>query len=743
MALTTRLLITLFIIRAIGTVEDLESCPAICECSEWKTFKITCSDINVIPTFPSNTRTLQLMETQLTTIPSEAFSTLPNISRVYISIDETLQRLEKHAFYSLTEVTHIEIRNARSLTYIHPDAFKNLPVLKYLGIFNTGLDVFPDLTKINSSDVNFLLEIADNPYITSVPGNAFHGMSNESLTLKLYNNGFTEVQGYAFNGTKLDAVYLHKNRYLTAIDQEVFAGVHRGPTLLDVSQTSVNSLPTKGLESIKELMAKNTWTLKTLPPIKTFFYLMRADLTYPSHCCAFKNWKKNKGFLELFMCNQTNINGLRRKRSVNAFNSKGDSDYSDAIYNENSKLQDFHSNSYHYVFFEELADENVGFGQKLKNPQEDYIQEFDSDYDRTVCGGSEEMICTPKPDAFNPCEDIMGYNFLRIVVWFVNLLAILGNAFVLLILLSSHYKLTVPRFLMCNLAFADLCMGIYLLLIASVDLHTRSEYYNHAIDWQTGPGCNVAGFFTIFASELSVYTLVVITLERWYTITFAMRLDRKIRFRHASAIMLCGWIFCFLLAILPLVGVSSYIKVSICLPMDTDTPLAQAYIISVLMINIVAFIAICACYIKIYMTVRNPQYNPGSKDTKTAKRMAILIFTDFICKAPISFYAISAIMNKPLITVSNSKILLVLLYPLNSCANPFLYAIFTKAFRRDVFILLSKFGFCQHQAQIYRGQTVSAKNSSACSGQRGGRKMGQALTKTIQSMNTMGNTVQH
>lgn len=26
-------------------------------------------------------------------------------------------------------------------------------------------------------------EIADNPYITSVPGNAFHGLSNESLTL--------------------------------------------------------------------------------------------------------------------------------------------------------------------------------------------------------------------------------------------------------------------------------------------------------------------------------------------------------------------------------------------------------------------------------------------------------------------------------------------------------------------------------------------------------------------------------
>uniref|UniRef100_A0A287DFP4 Thyroid stimulating hormone receptor n=1 Tax=Ictidomys tridecemlineatus TaxID=43179 RepID=A0A287DFP4_ICTTR len=119
-----------------------------------------------------------------------------------------------------------------------------------------------------------------------------------------------------------------------------------------------------------------------------------------------------------------------------------------------------------------------------------------------------------------------------------------------------------------------------------------------------------------------------------------------------------------------------------------------------------AFIIVCSCYVKIYITVRNPQYNPGDKDTKIAKRMAVLIFTDFMCMAPISFYALSALMNKPLITVTNSKILLVLFYPLNSCANPFLYAIFTKAFQRDVFILLSKFGICKRRAQAYQDQRI-------------------------------------
>ncbi|RMC00677.1 hypothetical protein DUI87_23295 [Hirundo rustica rustica] len=830
--------------------QGTERCPsAFCECSDWEDYKITCRDIYFIPSLPEDTQTLRFLETHLRKIPSDAFSNLPNISRIYISIDETLQSLEAHSFNSLSKVTHIhktltmfkviaittgEIRNLRNLDYIDPDAFKNLPLLKYL-------------------------EIADNPYMTSVPANAFHGLCNESVTLKLYNNGFTSIQGHAFNGTNLDAIYLHKNKHLKVINDDAFLGVHSGPTLLnfadnaklggvvdtpeccaacqkdlnmlerwadknclkfnksksrilhlgrnnhrnwyslranllgrssvekglgvlvdklsisqqcwksnsilrgqrkniasrDVSRTAVANLPAKGLESLKELMAKNTWTLKKLPPVKVQtmffetdyncklaeeFFVGPFETVPPLVEPRIKGEEKRKGILEYLICNHSSHSF--HKRSVKTLRDPFYEDYAEeytdgtnAVYDTNTKFTHFHENPHYYIFLEERGEGNFGFGKEIKNPQMEDVQTFDSHYDYLVCGGNEDVICTPEPDEFNPCEDIMGYQFLRIVVWFVNLLAILGNIFVLFILLTSHYKLTVPRFLMCNLAFADFCMGLYLLLIASVDLYTRSEYYNHAIEWQTGPGCNTAGFFTVFASELSVYTLTVITLERWYAITFAMRPDRKIRLQHAVLIMLGGWLSCILLALLPLVGVSSYSKVSICLPMDTETPVAEAYVVFILICNIIAFVVICACYIKIYITVRNPQYKSGDKDTKIAKRMAVLIFTDFLCMAPISFHALSAIMNKPLITVSNSKILLVLFYPLNSCANPFLYAIFTKAFRRDVFILLSKFGVCEHQAQVYRGQTVSAKNSSGSYGQRISRGIGQILTSIQDPVN--------
>ncbi|XP_072300760.1 LOW QUALITY PROTEIN: thyrotropin receptor [Eucyclogobius newberryi] len=724
--LFARVLFALVTLPVCAAAEENGACPESCEC-EPGTHKVYCVGVDLLPRFPASTENLYLWETHLHSVPTDAFSHMVNISWIYISVDTTLERLETHSFSALKKIAHIELRNIKSLTYIDPEAFHNLPSLKYLGIYNTGLMFFPHLNNINSFDPGFILEIVDHPYITEIPANAFQGITTELLTVALFGNGFREIQHQAFNGTRLEQVDLHRNKHLTRIDEKAFGGTISGPMLLDVSETAISSLPTLGMGSLRELKARDAWALKKLPPIKSFLNLRSANLTYPSHCCGFKNLKKKRGFLEYVICNLTAIYDQHQKRSVGPLRVQALQDDSmsepvpdqetneDLLKDQDLSRTDFHSSLHYHAYFGGQSDDDVGFGDNLKNPQEDNTQDFDSRYDYIVCDDRAEVACAPVPDEFNPCEDIMGFSFLRVSVWFVSLLAVLGNVVVLIVLLTSHYKLSVSRFLMCHLAFADLCMGIYLLLIASVDLHTRAEYFNHAIDWQTGPGCGLAGFFTVFASELSVYTLTVITLERWYAITFAMRLDRKPRLHHAAVVMVAGWIFCLILALLPLVGVSSYQMVSICLPMDTKSTAAQVYILLVLLLNIVAFFVICACYFRIYCAVHNPHYHSGSKDTNIAKRMAVLIFTDFLCMAPISFYAMSAVMDRPLITVSNSKILLVLFYPLNSCANPFLYAIFTKAFRGDVFILFSKVGLCQQRAQLFRGQTVSSKGSSRTS----------------------------
>nr|ATO92586.1 follicle-stimulating hormone receptor [Hemidactylus flaviviridis] len=637
----------------------------LCWCSDRGAFVCQESKVTSVPQdIPKNSTELVFFLTKVKVIPKGAFSGFNKVEKIEISQNDVLQKIESNVFCNLPSLLEIKIEKAVNLEIIEQGAFQNLPNLKYLVISNTGIKLLPTVNQIHSLQ-NFVLDIQDNIYIRKIERNAFLGLSSYRVDIRLNQNGIQEIENYAFNGTFLFDLNLSGNSNLEKLPNKVFQGA-QGPFFLDISKTKISFLPSIGLEYISKLVAKSTYNLKKLPAMEKFRGLMEASLTYPSHCCAFANWTKQNAALHP-ICNNLSV--------------KEDLDeYPEDRFRKRSATEDDFSN-------------------------DDLHPDFQ-------CKKEVQVTCFPEPDAFNPCEDIMGYNTLRVLIWFINILAIVGNLVVFIILITSQYKLTVPRFLMCNLAFADLCTGIYLLLIALKDIQTRSQYYNYAIDWQTGAGCNAAGFFTVFASELSVYTLTVITLERWHTITYAMELDRKVRFRHAVVIMLVGWVFAFTVAILPIFQVSSYMKVSICLPMDIETPLAQAYIMFLLILNILAFIIICTCYISIYFTVRNPNVFSSNSDTKIAKRMAILIFTDFLCMAPISFFAISASLKIPLITVSNSKILLVLFYPINSCANPFLYAIFTKTFRRDFFILLSKFGCCEMHAQIYRTETSSSVHTT-------------------------------
>lgn len=70
----------------------------------------------------------------------------------------------------------------------------------------------------------------------------------------------------------------------------------------------------------------------------------------------------------------------------------------------------------------------------------------------------------------------------------------------------------------------------------------------------------MAGFLTVFASELSIFTLTVITSERWYTITYAIHLNKRLKISTAGKIMAVGWVYAATMAALPLLGISGYAK---------------------------------------------------------------------------------------------------------------------------------------------------------------------------------------
>ncbi len=58
---------------------------------------------------------------------------------------------------------------------------------------------------------------------------------------------------------------------------------------------------------------------------------------------------------------------------------------------------------------------------------------------RDHCSNSTSITCTPTQDEFNPCEDIMSAVPLRVLIWIISILALLGNAAVLLVLLGMKW----------------------------------------------------------------------------------------------------------------------------------------------------------------------------------------------------------------------------------------------------------------------------------------------------------------
>lgn len=255
--------------------------------------------------------------------------------------------------------------------------------------------------------------------------------------------------------------------------------------------------------------------------------------------------------------------------------------------------------------------------------------------------------------------------------------------------------------------------------LAVVDASTLGEFRMYAIPWQMSVGCQLAGFLGVLSSELSVYTLAVITLERNYAITHAMHLNKRLSLKHASYIMVCGWSFALAMALLPLFGISDYRKFATCLPFETTGPASLMYVVFLMFINGVAFLILMGCYLKMYCAIRGSQaWN--SNDSRIAKRMALLVFTDFICWSPIAFFSLTAAFGLQLISLEQAKVFTVFILPLNSCCNPFLYAILTKQFKKDCVLICKAIeesrvtrgiGRCRHSSNFSNRQTPANTNS--------------------------------
>ncbi|XP_064635082.1 leucine-rich repeat-containing G-protein coupled receptor 5-like [Lineus longissimus] len=629
-----------------------------------------------------------------------AFTNLPNLEEIKIH-----EARDQMTFPDLTGCGNLHTiifdrANIRSIPY---DLCDNVPMLKVLDVHSNQVSKIPDLsgcthlTQLNLGN-NHINNLASEPF------SGLHYMQDLILT----HNDISLLPADAFKGLKSLQYLDLSNNKISHIDEKAFAPCSALEDL-NLGDNLFPTLPTEGLGKLTNLKTYNNKELREIPPPETFPKIQWLTLSYAYHCCDFLS----------DVDPEAENNNLGIIEEVIWLNSGYDPSL---FHNDTQEIWDPLANLSHanYHEIQQHIWDNFATGKEIKLPgvdggeiptyTSDFLQEYQKPYSDThdLIVSKPAVKCKPMPGPFMPCDDLMGWWALRCGVWIVFLFALLGNGCVLFVLISSRTKMDVPRFLICNLAVADFLMGIYLGFLAVVDASTLGEFKKHAIRWQMSPGCLVAGFLGVLSSELSVFTLTVITLERFYAITHAMHLNKRLSIRHAGYIMMCGWCFALLIASMPLFGVSDYRTFAVCLPFEVGDNVSLGYVCFIMFCNMIAFIIIVSCYMKMYCSVRGSQaWN--SNDSRVAKRMALLVFTDFACWAPISFFAIASAFGLNLISLNDAKIFTIFILPLNSCANPFLYAIFTKQFKKDCVIICNRI----EESSVARHFTRMNQRSSA------------------------------
>ncbi|XP_050450459.1 lutropin-choriogonadotropic hormone receptor-like isoform X1 [Cataglyphis hispanica] len=692
---------------------------------------------------------LELDENYLTSIPP-AVVNLPGLKELSIS-NNRIEQLTRDALRHASDLMSLDLRG-NPIKQIHDETFQNLGKLRKLILSNVKeLQLFPNLNGVTSLEIlrldrsqlkevpsnlcqqcpklksfnmksNHLTEIPNlrdckelrvldlaSNMISMLPDDAFKGL-NMLHDLLLSNNNLQSISSDAFTGLPRLQVLDLENNYIEYIHPDAFRETKRLQDL-NLGNNIFPTLPIRGLAGLLHLKTFNNPALREFPSPERFPRVQTMLLSYAYHCCSFLSIEVEES------ATRSPVRESILFPTDDFDSSLWNSTFSD-IWPQLDNLTD--------KFGSQINELWANFGSDFTYPGNlpSYVEDYFEDLDARTTATTRTFIpsriqCLPQPGPFLPCQDLFDWWTLRCGVWIVFLLAMLGNGTVVFVLIFSRSKMDVPRFLVCNLAAADFFMGVYLGLLAVVDASTLGEFRMYAIPWQMSPGCQLAGFLGVLSSELSVYTLAVITLERNYAITHAMHLNKRLSLKHAGYIMTIGWCFALSMASLPLLGVSDYRKFAICLPFETNGSAALAYVVFLMLINGVAFLILMGCYLKMYCAIRGSQaWN--SNDSRIAKRMALLVFTDFLCWSPIAFFSLTATFGLQLVSLEQAKVFAVFVLPLNSCCNPFLYAILTKQFKKDCVLICKAIeesrvtrgiGRCRHSSNFSNRQTPANTNS--------------------------------
>ncbi|RDD42511.1 G-protein coupled receptor GRL101-like protein, partial [Trichoplax sp. H2] len=319
---------------------------------------------------------------------------------------------------------------------------------------------------------------------------------------------------------------------------------------------------------------------------------------------------------------------------------------------------------------------------------------------------STVIVCRPNPNQFSlsTCYDILSHDLLRIFIWVIGIISVVGN--MISIRWHSQKKsskiLGIVEILLINLSAADFVMGVYLVIIASANVHYANRYYEILEEWLRSPPCLTASFCISLSSLMSTFVLFLITLDRYLHLVYPFQ-NYRLSSKTTILALVTFWITSITLSGLPIIYSIDqpsinrlYSSNSACLPGNFNNPYLLTWLLCYAGLTFVVWILIAIMYVAILSTLANSRKKAHrclSKNDKIIRaKMIIIVATDLICWLPLYSVLIRGFGSG--LDTHSLPFIAVLSLPLNSCINPILYTICTSTFINYINLAIGKLNCC-------------------------------------------------
>lgn len=216
-------------------------------------------------------------------------------------------------------------------------------------------------------------------------------------------------------------------------------------------------------------------------------------------------------------------------------------------------------------------------------------------------------------------------------------IAILLNLIVLTNVISSRsLRRTTSMLLIANMAICDLFIGIYSIIIGSLNIF---NFLSNAGNYlETGKKLVLGGRIlcplasTIFTSSecVAAVTSLLLTVEKYCSIVHCMNPDRRLSKKVATVCLLFCWILSLLYALSPLL--LKFLDLSYSPTMMCSFPIAQKNTFLICLgVLIALYIVNIPLYARIFLSVRRSGAHLGVKrEAAILKKIALVVGSNFL-----------------------------------------------------------------------------------------------------------------